>query len=80
MSQQRLILRNKLGSKYEQHPFHLVDPSPLPFLLSAGIGIMLCFTAFLMHGTAYDQALFVGKLSYDATSKVGELAPHFTFL
>jgi len=80
MSQQRLILRNKTGSKYEQHPFHLVDPSPLPFLLSAGLGITLCFIAFLMHGTAYDQALFIGKLSYSAGAKAGELAPHFTFV
>jgi len=33
----------------QEHPYHLVDASPLPFLVSMALGAALCMTAFFFH-------------------------------
>jgi heme/copper-type cytochrome/quinol oxidase subunit 3 len=57
-------LKNSVGAKFEQHPFHLVDPSALPFVVSAVIGLMLSSLAFFFHGAPREAVLFAAKIAY----------------
>jgi hypothetical protein len=34
---------------YQQHPFHLVKPSPWPFLLAFSLCLCLIFTVLWLH-------------------------------
>ena len=42
-----LKLKNGVSTKTEQHPFHIVDASPLPMFMSIVLGLM--HVAFLSH-------------------------------
>jgi len=42
-------IKNADSAQAQQHPFHIVDPSPLPLFLAAAITLFLCHTAFLLH-------------------------------
>lgn len=45
-------LKNKLHSRYEEHPFHLLDPSPWPFSLSLSLfGLVLNTLVWFKTGT-----------------------------
>jgi len=56
-------LKNNIGAKYEQHLFHLVDPSALPFSVSAILGVILYSLAFF-HGVPGDTVLTLAQLSW----------------
>lgn len=57
-------LKNVASARAEQHPFHLVDASPLPFLVSANVAVILCSLAFFMHHWPQDKALLLARLCY----------------
>jgi len=48
----------------QEHPFHLVDPSVLPFLVSIVLGTLLCITAFFFHDWPAADTLTLALLSY----------------
>lgn len=50
--------------KKQAHPFHLVDPSPLPFLVSMVLGSVLCMTAFFLHEWPGVDSLGLATLAY----------------
>lgn len=45
-------------SKFQPHPFHLVDPSPWPITTSVSLGTTLISLGFLMHGYIASNTLF----------------------
>jgi len=45
----KVILKNKLSAKHEQHPFHILPPSQLPFCVAASVGGFVAMFAALMH-------------------------------
>lgn len=48
----------------QQHPYHLVAESPLPFLVSMGLGAALCMSAFFFHDWPIDDTLTLATLGY----------------
>lgn len=42
-------LKNKASAKHEQHPFHILPPSHLPFMVAAAAGVFVAMFATLMH-------------------------------
>ena len=44
-----LKLKNGVSTKTEQHPFHIVDASPLSMFMSIAIVLGLMHVAFLSH-------------------------------
>lgn len=48
----------------QDHPYHLVDSSPLPFLVSMALGAALCMSAFFFHDWPAADALTVATLAY----------------
>lgn len=45
------LIKLKKGNtaKHEQHPFHIVDQTPLPLFMAAAIVLLLMHVAFLSH-------------------------------
>jgi len=48
----------------QEHPFHLVDASPLPFLVSMVLGAALCMTAFFFHDWPAADSLTLATIAY----------------
>ena len=48
----------------QAHPYHLVDASPLPFLVSFALGAALCMSAFFFHDWPANDALTLATLAY----------------
>jgi len=48
----------------QEHPYHLVDSSPLPFLVSMALGAALCMSAFFFHDWPGADALTLATLAY----------------
>jgi hypothetical protein len=42
-------LKNADSAKANQHPFHIVDATPLPLFLAAAIVLLLLHVAFISH-------------------------------
>jgi len=59
-----LKLKNGEGTKFQQHPFHIVDTTPLPLVMSVAIVLGLRHIAILSHPEfpMADQGVFLGKL------------------
>ena len=43
-------MSNSLKKNYQQHPFHLVDPSPWPLVAAIAAGTMLLGGVMFFHG------------------------------
>jgi len=43
-------LTNNIDKNTQEHPYHIVDPSPWPFIISFGLFFMLFGTAMWFHG------------------------------
>ena len=48
----------------QEHPFHLVTESPLPFLVSMGLGAALCMSIFFWHDWPESDALLLATIGY----------------
>jgi len=48
----------------QEHPFHLVAESPLPFLVSMALGAALCMSAFFWHDWPMNDALTLATIGY----------------
>jgi len=48
----------------QEHPFHLVDSSPLPFLVSMFLGAALCMSAFFFHDWPANDTLSLATIAY----------------
>jgi hypothetical protein len=67
MSSTLLKLKNGSTAKAEQHPFHIVDPTPLPLFMATAIVLLLTHIAFLSHPDypIHDEGIFLTKLLED---------------
>ena len=52
-----LILQNKASSKNEEHPFHILPPSYLPFVVALVAGMFVATFAFLMHKDSLKESI-----------------------
>jgi hypothetical protein len=43
------ILKNSYKAKHEEHPFHILPPSYLPFVVAMMAGMFVATFALLMH-------------------------------
>ena len=48
----------------QAHPYHLVDASPLPFLVSMALGIVLCASVFIWHDWPVNDVLTLATIVY----------------
>jgi heme/copper-type cytochrome/quinol oxidase subunit 3 len=48
----------------QEHPYHLVAESPLPFLVSMALGAALCMSAFFWHDWPMNDALTLATIGY----------------
>jgi len=65
MSNLPLKLKNVDSVKAQQHPFHIVDTTPLPLFMASAIVLTLLHIAFLSHPDypIHEQGtLFLSKL------------------
>lgn len=76
-----LKLKNAIGTKAEQHPFHVVDASPLPLFMSVAIVLGLRHVAILSHPEfpIADQGVFLGKIRSGWMNPVATLGWFVTF-
>jgi hypothetical protein len=51
------ILQNKLVAKNEEHPFHILPPSYLPFVVALIAGMFVATFAFLMHKDSLKESI-----------------------
>jgi len=54
-------LKNLNITSCEQHPFHLVDPSPWPIMVSLSIFLLTLSTVCCFHYTESASELFMGS-------------------
>lgn len=84
MTTNNLKLKNSVGAKYEQHPFHIVDPTPLPLFMASAIVLVLSHIAFRAHPEypTHEQGIFITKLleNWDNAASTLALAGTFFFL
>jgi hypothetical protein len=61
----KLKLKNAGTVKAEQHPFHIVDATPLPLFVAMAIGLGLMHIAFLSHPDfpIAEQGMLVAKIT-----------------
>lgn len=45
----KTIIQNKSAARNEEHPFHILPPSYLPFVVALLIGVFVGTFAMLMH-------------------------------
>jgi heme/copper-type cytochrome/quinol oxidase subunit 3 len=50
-------LENRLAAKNEQHPFHILPPSHLPFTVALIAGMFVATFAFLMHKDSLKETI-----------------------
>jgi len=48
----------------QEHPYHLVKESPLPFLVSMALGVILCMSIFFWHDWPEADALTLATIGY----------------
>lgn len=67
MSNTTLKLKNGTTAKAEQHPFHIVDTTPLPLFMASAVVLGLLHIAFLSHPDypIHTQGIFLTKLLED---------------
>jgi hypothetical protein len=67
MSTSVLKLKNVDSAKAQQHPFHIVDPTPLPLFMATAIVFLLLHVAFLSHPDypIHNEGIFLTKLLED---------------
>lgn len=51
------ILQNKSSAKHEEHPFHILPPSYLPFVVALIAGMFVATFAFLMHKDSLKETI-----------------------
>lgn len=58
-------LKNAVGAKAQQHPFHIVDTTPLPLFMAAAITSLFLHIAFLAHPDypVKEQGILANKLT-----------------
>jgi len=52
-----VILQNRLNAKNEEHPFHILPPSYLPFVVALIAGMFVATFAFLMHKDSLKESI-----------------------
>lgn len=52
-----VTLQNKLNAKHEEHPFHILPPSYLPFIVALVAGMFVATFAFLMHKDSLKESI-----------------------
>jgi cytochrome c oxidase subunit 3 len=77
-----LKLKNGVSTKTEQHPFHIVDASPLPMFMSIAIVLGLMHVAFLSHPDfpIAEQGVLLAKITSGWMNPVATLGWFATFL
>lgn len=82
MSNITLKLKNGNTAKAEQHPFHIVDTTPLPLFMASAVVLGLLHIAFLSHPDypIHSQGIFLTKLLEDWNNAASTLALFGTFL
>lgn len=81
MSNTTLKLKNGTTAKAEQHPFHIVDTTPLPLFMASAVVLGLLHIAFLSHPDypIHTQGIFLTKLLEDWNNAASTLALLGTF-
>jgi hypothetical protein len=58
-------LKNAETAKSQQHPFHIVDTTPLPLYMAVVLSLLLLHVAFLSHPEypVHEQGILANKLT-----------------